>query len=170
MAEERESIMDAIKMIKDDHHRMKDLLHAFADAGDDAFKVKQQTADQVFAELEVHMTLEEEIFYPAVRAKTDGEGKSHVAEGAEEHHIAKILIAELKKLTPEDEAFAAKFKVLSENVEHHMKEEEDELLPDAKKKLGHDGIEVLGEQMASRRQELEAAAVASQGEERRVVA
>jgi len=147
--------MDAIKMIKDDHHRMKDLLHEFADAGSDAFKVKQQIADQVFAELEAHMTLEEEIFYPAVKAKTDDEGKSHVAEGAEEHHVAKILIAELKMLTPEDEAFAAKFKVLAENVEHHMQEEEDELLPDAKKKLGHDGIEVLGEQMASRRRELQ---------------
>jgi iron-sulfur cluster repair protein YtfE (RIC family) len=152
--------MDAIKMLKDDHRKVKDLIREYADAGDDAFKVKQQIADQVFAELEVHTMLEEEIFYPAVTAKTDDEGKSHVAEGMEEHHIVKTLIAELKTLTPEDEAFAAKFKVLSENVEHHIKEEEDELLPDAKNKLGHDGIEVLGEQMASRRKELEPAVAA----------
>ena len=148
--------MDAIKMLKDDHRKVKDLLREYADAGDDAFKVKQQIADQVFAELEVHTTLEEEIFYPAVKAKTDDEGKSHVAEGMEEHHIVKILIAELKALTPEDEAFAAKFKVLSENVEHHIKEDEDELLPDARKKLGHDGLEGLGDQLESRRQELQA--------------
>jgi hemerythrin-like domain-containing protein len=153
--------MDAIKMIKDDHHRMKDLLRAYEDAGDEAFKVKQQIADQVFAELEVHQALEEEIFYPAVKAKTDDAGKSHIAEGVEEHHVVTILIGELKMLTPEDEAFGAKFKVLSENVEHHMKEEEDDLLPDAKKKLGHDGIEVLGEQMASRREELRPAVAAS---------
>jgi hemerythrin-like domain-containing protein len=153
--------MDAIKMLKDDHRKVKDLIREYADAGDDAFKVKQQIADQVFAELEVHTMLEEEIFYPAVTAKTDDEGKSHVAEGMEEHHIVKTLIAELKTLTPEDEAFAAKFKVLSENVEHHIKEEEDELLPDAKNKLGHDGIEVLGEQMASRRKELEPAVAAA---------
>jgi iron-sulfur cluster repair protein YtfE (RIC family) len=153
--------MDAIKMHKDDHRKVKDLIREYADAGDDAFKVKQKIADQVFAELEVHTMLEEEIFYPAVRVKTDDEGKSHVAEGMEEHHIVKILIAELKALTPEDEAFAAKFKVLSENVQHHIKEEEDELLPDAKKQLGHDGIEVLGEQMASRRKELEPAVAAS---------
>jgi hemerythrin-like domain-containing protein len=153
--------MDAIKMLKDDHRKVKDLIREYADAGDDAFKVKQQIADQVFAELEVHTTLEEEIFYPAVAAKTDDEGRSHVAEGMEEHHVVKILIAELKTLTPEDEAFAAKFKVLSENVEHHIKEEEDELLPDAKNKLGHDGIEVLGEQMALRRKELEPAVAAT---------
>ncbi|MHB8377416.1 MAG: hemerythrin domain-containing protein [Dehalococcoidia bacterium] len=149
--------MDAIKMLKDDHRKVKELLHAYADADDGAFKARQRIADEVFAELEVHTALEEEIFYPAVTAKTDDEGKSHVAEGMEEHHVVKILIAEMKMLTPEDEAFAAKFKVLSENVEHHMKEEEDELLPDARKKLGHDGIEVLGDQMASRRQELQTA-------------
>jgi hemerythrin superfamily protein len=152
--------MDAIKMLKNDHKTVKDLLHEYADAGADAFKVKQEIADRVFAELEVHQALEEEIFYPAVRAKTDEAGKSHVAEGIEEHHVAKILIAELKALTPEDEAFAAKFKVLSENVEHHFKEEEDDLLPDAKNKLGHDGIEVLGEQMDSRRKELQAVVAA----------
>ena len=154
--------MDAIKMLKDDHRKVKGLIREYADAGDDAFKARQQIADQIFAELEVHTTLEEEIFYPAVRATTDEAGKGHVAEGMEEHHVVKILIEELKALTPEDEAFGAKFKVLSENVEHHMKEEEDELLPDAKKKLGHDGIEVLGEQMDSRRQELETAVAAGQ--------
>lgn len=153
--------MDAIKMLKDDHRKVKDLFRAYANAGGDAFKAKQEIADQVFAELEVHTALEEEIFYPAVRAKADGAGKAHVAEGMEEHHVAKILIAELKALTSEDEAFAAKFKVLSENVEHHIKEEEDELLPDAKKKLGHDGIEVLGDQMESRRQALQTAVAAS---------
>ena len=147
--------MDAIKMLKDDHSKMKDLLHEYASAGADAFKARQEIADRVFAELDVHTTLEEEIFYPAVRAKTDDGGRAHVAEGIEEHHIVKVLIAELKKLTPEDEVFTAKFKVLSENVEHHMKEEENELLPDAKKQLGHDGIEVLGEQMDARRRELE---------------
>lgn len=149
--------MDAIKMLKDDHRKVKELIRDYADAGDGAYKAKQQIADQIFAELEVHTALEEEIFYPAVKAKTNDEGKSHVAEGMEEHHVAKILIAELKTLTAEDEAFAAKFKVLSENVEHHIKEEEDELLPDARKQLGHDGIEVLGTQMDARRQELQAA-------------
>ncbi len=153
--------MDAIKMLKDDHRKVKDLLREYTDTGDDAFKARQEIADRVFAELEVHMMLEEEIFYPAVKAKTGDDGKSHVAEGTEEHHVAKILIAELKTLTSEDEAFGAKFKVLSENVEHHMKEEEDELLPDARKKLGHDGIEVLGDQMESRRQALQSAAAAS---------
>ena len=153
--------MDAIKMLKDDHHKVKGLIREYEDAGDGAFKARQEIADRVFAELEVHTALEEEIFYPAVKAKTDDAGKSHVAEGMEEHHVVKILISELRALTPEDEAFAAKFKVLSENVEHHIKEEEDDLLPDAKNKLGHDGIEVLGDQMEARRKELQPAVAAS---------
>ncbi len=153
--------MDAIKMLKDDHRKVKDLIREYEGAGDGAFKARQEIADRVFAELEVHTALEEEIFYPAVKAKTDDKGKSHVAEGMEEHHVVKILISELRALTPEDEAFAAKFKVLSENVEHHIKEEEDDLLPDAKHKLGHDGIEVLGDQMESRRKELQPAAAMS---------
>jgi iron-sulfur cluster repair protein YtfE (RIC family) len=147
-------------MIKDDHKRVKSLLGDYADIADDAFKARQELAEEIFAELEVHQALEEEIFYPAVRAKTDDEGKSYIAEGVEEHHVVTMLIGEMRKLTPGDEAFAAKFKVLTENVEHHMKEEEDDLLPDAKKKLGHDGIEVLGEQMASRRAELQPAVAA----------
>ena len=70
--------MDAIKMLKDDHSKVKDLLREYAKAGDGAFKARQEIADQVFAELEVHTMLEEEIFYPAVKAKTDDAGKSHV--------------------------------------------------------------------------------------------
>ena len=144
--------MDAVAMLKADHRKVEGL---FKKAQKATGKTKQSLVEQICNELIIHTTLEEEIFYPAVKAKTDDEGKSHVAEGMEEHHVVKILIEELKALTPEDEAFSAKFKVLSENVEHHIKEEEDELLPDAKKKLGHDGIEVLGEQMQSRRQALE---------------
>ncbi len=146
--------MDAIKLLKDDHKKVKALFREYEAAGDNAFKTKQGIADKVFIELKVHTELEEEIFYPAVKAKADQDGKDLVDEGMEEHHVVKVLMEELEKLTPEDDAFDAKFKVLTENVEHHIEEEEDEMLPDAKKSLGDDKINALGDAMMARKQTL----------------
>ena len=148
--------MNAIKMLKDDHRKVKQLFREFESAGDTAHKKKQQIAEQVFQELEIHSKLEEEIFYPAVQAKTDQEGKETVLEGIEEHHVVDVLIEELKGMRPEDEPFEAKFTVLVENVEHHIEEEEGEMLPDAEQRLGSQ-LEQLGQQMEQRRQQLKAA-------------
>ena len=145
--------MDAIELLKDDHRKVKKLFREFEAAGDRAYQTKRRIAEQVFAELEVHSRLEEEIFYPAVAATANKDGKELVAEGIEEHHVVDVLINELKALEPEDEQFDAKFKVLTENVEHHIEEEEGEMLPDAEKKLGRE-IEQLGERMQQRREEL----------------
>jgi hypothetical protein len=80
--------------------------------------------------------------------------KDIVSESLEEHHVVDVLMAELKALDPEDGQYDAKFKVLTENVEHHIQEEETEMLPDAEKKLGDGDMERLGERMASRKQQL----------------
>ena len=145
--------MDAIKLLKDDHKKVKELFREYEAAGDRAHQTKKRIAEQVFLELEVHSAIEEEIFYPAVRETAGKEGKELVAEGFEEHHVVDVLIEELKGLNPEDEAYDAKFKVLTENVEHHIEEEESEMLPDAAKKLGDD-VDRLAEQMARRKEEL----------------
>ena len=145
--------MDAIRMLKDDHEKVKALFREFEAAGDRAHKKKQGIAEKVFAELEVHATIEEEIFYPAAKKKADKEGKELVVEGEEEHHVVKMLISELKALDPQDEHYDAKFKVLTENVEHHIGEEEKEMLPDAEKLL-RDRMEQLGERMQQRKEEL----------------
>ncbi|MGI8553744.1 MAG: hemerythrin domain-containing protein, partial [Dehalococcoidia bacterium] len=101
---------------------------------------------------EVHTKLEEEIFYPAVQKKLK-DLKKTVNEGLEEHHVVKILINELKQLDPKDEHYDAKFKVLTENVEHHIEEEETEMLPEAEEKLGKD-VDKLGDEMAQRKVQL----------------
>lgn len=145
--------MDAIKLLKDDHKKVKELFREYEGAGDRAYQTKHKIAEQAFAELKVHTAIEEEIFYPAVREKTDRDGKELVAEGIEEHHVVETLIEELEQLEPQDERFDAKFKVLTENVEHHIEEEESEMLPDAKETLGDD-IERLGDQMLRRKEEL----------------
>lgn len=147
--------MDAITLLKDDHKKVKELFRQFERAR--SADRKKQIAEEVFQELEVHSAIEEEIFYPAVRQKADEEGQEIVAEGIEEHHVVDVLIKELKSLPEVNEQFEAKFTVLIENVEHHIEEEEKEMLPDAKKTLGDD-IEMLGDQLAERKQQLMAGA------------
>jgi hemerythrin-like domain-containing protein len=137
--------MDAIKLLKDDHKQVKDLFRQFEKAR--SADRKKQIAETVFHELEIHAAIEEEIFYPAAKAKADKEGKELVAEAFEEHHVVKVLIGELKDLPEVNEQYEAKFTVLTENVEHHIEEEEKEMLPDAQKTLGDD-TKMLGDQMA----------------------
>lgn len=144
--------MNAIQMLKDDHRRVKALFREFEGAGERAYQKKQRLAEETMRELEVHTKLEEEIFYPAAKAK-GGELKDTVDEGLEEHHVVKVLIDELRGMDPQAEQYDPKFKVLTENVEHHIEEEEQELLPEAAKKLG-DAVETLGAQMAQRREQL----------------
>ena len=141
--------MDAIKLLKDDHEKVKGLFRTFEKARSE--DRKKQLADEIMMELEVHSQIEEEIFYPAVREKV-GEDEL-VAEAVEEHHVVDVLMKEIKQLEPSDERFEAKMTVLIENVEHHIEEEEKEMLPDAKKKLGKD-VEALGDQMEQRKQQL----------------
>src|SRR5262249_15998063 len=107
---------------------------------------KPGIVEKVFQELEIHTKLEEEIFYPAYRAKADEEGQDLVRESLEEHHIVDMLVAEMKRLKSDNPEHQAKLKVLMENVKHHADEEEKEMLPDARKKL-RDELDRLGERM-----------------------
>jgi hemerythrin superfamily protein len=145
-----------IEMLKADHDHVKELFREFSELGDRAHKSKQRLAEQIFQELEVHSRLEEEIFYPAVREAAEEETREVVAEGIEEHHVVDVLIEEIRGLSPEDEAFDAKMKVLSENVEHHIEEEEGEMFPGARKNLGGDELETLGRQMLELRERISA--------------
>jgi hemerythrin-like domain-containing protein len=147
---------DAVEMLKHDHAQVKDLFRQYEAAGDRAYQKKQRIAEEVFTELEVHTTLEEELFYPAMKRKTDQNGKDLVAEAMEEHHVVTTLMEELKGLDPKDERYDAKFKVLMDNVEHHIEEEEGEMFLEAEEMLG-DRLERLGTQMQERKQQLTAA-------------
>jgi hemerythrin-like domain-containing protein len=145
--------MNAITLLKDDHKKVKALFREYEQAGDRAYQTKQRIAELAFTELDVHSAIEEEIFYPAVRTKAGRDGKEIVAEGIEEHHVVKTLIEELRQLEPNDERYDAKFKVLIENVEHHIEEEESEMLPETEECLGDD-IERLGNEMLRRKEQL----------------
>jgi hemerythrin superfamily protein len=145
---------DAVALIKADHRKVEQLFREFEDAGDRAYKTKQRLATQIVNELEVHATIEEETYYPAVEAKAKKDGKELVAEAVEEHHVVRILLGELSSMSAEDEAFDAKVTVLMENVRHHVEEEEEELLPQSEEVLGKEELTGLGEEMAAPKKQL----------------
>ena len=146
-------VSDPIEMLTKDHEKVKQLFREFEAAGERGQDRKEAIAEEVFNELEIHSTVEEEIFYPALQDTGDEEGQKLVAEAIEEHRIVKQLISELRGLDIEDEQFEAKFKVLTENVEHHAEEEESEMFPEVEDLL-EDQLDELGAQMKARKEEL----------------
>ena len=146
--------MDAISLLTADHNRVRGLFARFQ-AAEEAGDTEQmlELAGKIIVELEVHTTIEEEIFYPAVQGAGE-ELKDTVDEGIEEHHVAEVLIEEIKTLTPEDDAWAAKMKVLIESVEHHAGEEEEEMFPETRKNFDKSALEELGVRLESRKAEL----------------
>jgi len=146
--------MDAISLLVADHNRVRGLFARFqaAEEADDTTQMMELAA-KIIIELEVHTTIEEEIFYPAIH-DADEELKDIVDEGIEEHHVAKVLIEEIKMLTPEDDAWAAKMKVLIESVEHHAGEEEEEMFPETRKNFDKPTLEDLGVRLEARKAQL----------------
>ena len=146
--------MNPIELLKNDHDEVKELFKQYEKAGDNALAKKLALFEQIRDALTVHMDIEETIFYPAVKAVRDEKVKDEVREADEEHHVVKILLGELGKMNLSDEQFDAKLTVLKENVEHHVEEEEGELLPDAKKRLSSELLEQLGDEMEERKEAL----------------
>jgi hemerythrin superfamily protein len=143
--------MNAIELLTQDHKVVKALFRKFEKAKKP--ETQLEIAQQVFTELAAHTAIEEEIFYPAYKEAAKQEGEELVAESLEEHHVVKMLIEEMQALDPSDEAWEAKFTVLTENVEHHAEEEEKEMFPDAKKRLAKQ-LDALGKEMESRKSSL----------------
>lgn len=146
------SANDAIKLLTADHREVKALFQEYQklvdhEAEDDE---KQELAEQICGMLTVHAQVEEEIFYPA--AKQSIKEADLVDEATVEHASAKDLIAQIQDGDPSDELYDAKVKVLGEYIDHHVKEEEGEMFPQARRaKLD---LEALGEQIATRKAEL----------------
>lgn len=139
---------DAISLLKEDHRAVEKLFKEFEGAKGEGRKEK--LARRICLELSVHTKIEEEIFYPACDGKID---EDLLKEAYVEHDAAKLLVAEIEAGDGQsDEFFDAKVQVLSEQIEHHVKEEEGELFPQVRKAVLD--VEALGEQLAQRKKEL----------------
>jgi len=117
--------------------------------GTENARQRRQLLNEISQSLEGHTLIEEEIFYPAVRGLDTEKAEEMVLEAYEEHHVVKLVLAELPRVNPEDERFEAKMTVLSELVEHHADEEEKEMFKTAQK-LGKAELDSLGAQMEER--------------------
>jgi len=137
----------AIAMLLKDHDKVKQLFDRFEKAT--ASKEKERIIQEALTELKIHASIEEEIFYPTVRQHV---GTDLMNEADEEHHVARVLIAELDNGGRDDDHRYAKFTVLAESVRHHIKEEENEMLPKAKDVKVD--FAALGDRMLQRKNEL----------------
>jgi hemerythrin-like domain-containing protein len=146
---------DACSLLDTDHKNVKKMFTAYEELAHSraagAPDKKRELAQQICMELTVHTQIEEEIFYPAVREAI--KDTDLLDEAEVEHASAKDLIAQLQDATDIDEKFDAKVKVLGEYIDHHVKEERNELFPKAR--AAH-GLDLVGmrEQLAQRKEEL----------------
>ncbi len=142
--------MDATHLLMEDHRKVEGLFEQFEKASGDGRK--ERVANQICTELKIHAMIEEEIFYPALRGKIDDDD---LDEAYVEHDGAKLLINEIEAGGPDEDFYDAKVKVLQEQIEHHVEEEEKARGNIFQQARAADvDLEALGRQMAARKAEL----------------
>lgn len=149
--------MDAIKLLTKDHDKVRQLLEELVATTDRAAKKRVQLSEQIKHELEIHTTIENEIFYPAFKSAGHSKEDDRLYfEALEEHHaVGELVVPDLIATPVESEKFSGRAKVLKELVEHHIKEEEGEMFKRARKLMDKQQLEALGEQMQERKEELQ---------------
>lgn len=146
--------MDALTLLTADHNRVRGLFTRFEEAKEAKNDLTMRDiVNRVVEDLEIHTTIEEEIFYPAVSDLSE-EVHELVAEGEQEHHVAKTLMQEIQACEPGSEEWIAKVTVLKEAVEHHAEEEETSMWPGIRSNMGADQRTELAEQLLRRKLDL----------------
>jgi hemerythrin-like domain-containing protein len=144
---------NALTMLKADHATLKRLLRELSETGNRATRVRTDLVARIEQELKTHAQLEEEIFYPAFKKAVKGsEAEDLFFEAAEEHHVADLVLPELKSANPKTDEFKAKATVFRELIEHHIKEEEGEMFAEARKRMSEEQLRALGDTMKERRE------------------
>ncbi len=155
--------LDAIELLQQDHRKVEDLFKQFEELKDEDEDAAAVVIESACAELQIHDTIETELFYPAVREQAEEEEVEDLLDEAEvEHDTVRELIEKLEEMEPDDPKRKAHFTVLSEYVKHHVQEEEKEMFPKVKK-LDLD-LEELGSEMQDRKAELMSEMAAEAGE------
>ncbi|HET7646060.1 MAG TPA: hemerythrin domain-containing protein [Candidatus Limnocylindria bacterium] len=138
--------MNALTLLKDDHDLIKKLLAEGEETTERAEKTRTELFDTIKENMLIHERIEEEIFYPALKAHP--KAKDMVLEGFEEHHVVDEIMGELESTDVSDEQWAPKFKVMKENIEHHIEEEEGDMFKTARQVFSDEELEELGAKMA----------------------
>jgi hemerythrin-like domain-containing protein len=144
--------VNAVTMLEEEHVVLKRLLRDLEPTTERAVKTRAELIRRIRDALVAHETIEEEIFYPAL--KQHPKAKDIVLEGYEEHGVVDLLMGELLTLAVDDETWGAKAKVMTENIEHHIEEEEEDMFVKARQVFSRAELSELGEAMAARRAEV----------------
>ena len=146
--------MDCLDLLIADHNRFRGTFTRFKGAQEaDDVAGMAGLATHLFQDLEIHTTIEEEIFYPAIHDLSEEIGET-VDEGLQEHHVADVLVEEIKAIEPGADDWVAKMTVLVESVEHHIDEEEEELFPSVRSATDVASRDQLGAKMDAGRAEM----------------
>ncbi len=143
--------MDAIALLKRDHDKVKSILAELEPTTERAEKTRTELFAKLKTELTVHEIIEEEIFYPTL--KQHPKAREIVLEGYEEHNVVDTVMGELEALPVDDETWGPKCKVMIENIEHHIEEEEGEMFRKARQVFDQAELDQLGEAMEARKAE-----------------
>ena len=142
--------MDAISLLKADHDKVKKMLAEGETTTERGEKTRTELFEKLKGEMLLHERIEEEIFYPALKAHP--KAREIVLEGFEEHHVVDEIMGELEATPVTDEKWGAKFTVMKENIEHHIEEEEGEMFKQARQVFDADELEALGARMLELKQ------------------
>lgn len=145
--------MNAFQLLKEDHQKVSGIFQQIEPTTERAEKTRTELFAQLNQELDIHAQIEETVFYPAI--KQAAETREIVLEGFEEHHVIKMLLKELESMPVDTEQWTAKVKVLKENVEHHVEEEEEEMFQKARQVLSEEQINDLGARMEELKKQLQ---------------
>jgi hypothetical protein len=141
--------MDAVALLKKDHDEVKKIMEKLDKTTERGVKTREELFSKLRSEMTIHETIEEEIFYPAL--KEHPKAKELVLEGYEEHHVVDLIMGEISQTPYDDETWAAKFSVMKENIEHHIEEEEGEMFKQARDVFSKSEMEELGARMEERK-------------------
>ncbi len=144
--------MNALELLKHDHDRMKRMLSDLEGLGEGARARRRQLFEKAHKELAIHEQIEEEILYPTFKEQI--RLKDIVLEGYEEHHVVDLVVGEIEMTDVTDETWAAKIKVLKENIEHHVEEEETRMFVKARQIFDREELEEIGRKLQARKREL----------------
>lgn len=148
--------MDALTLLEQDHQTVKKLMGQIEKTTERGVKTREELFARLVRELSVHERIEEEIFYPAVKEKAKTRKlEEMVTESFEEHHFVDVVKTEIETTPFDSEEWAAKFKVMMENIEHHaFEEEEGTMFPQVRKIFSKDELADMGTRMAELKQQL----------------
>ncbi len=153
--------MNAFELLKTDHKKVSSIFEKLESTTERGVKTREDLFAQLKQELDIHAHIEETIFYPVL--KQESETRDITLEGFEEHHVVKVLLGELAAMPVDSEEWGAKLKVLKENVEHHVEEEEGEMFKSAREVLSNAQIEEIGAKMEAEKNAQQAKANTAAG-------